>query len=84
MTGDAEQCNLLLIIRNDMKCEVEISLRIMELKKNIRIVDKRRSEELEKPFSRRDRRLLLFLNKESDIYQYALLQLEWALSLIIH
>jgi hypothetical protein len=64
------------------KCKVEISLRLLELNKTLQLLKDRMKEELGKPFGKRDRRLLQFIHKESSVYEFAVAQLEWVLSLI--
>jgi hypothetical protein len=64
-----------------MQNETDISLKIEELKERIVLLRKKKEEELKKPTDKRDRRLLIFLHKESSIYEFAVSQLEWVLAI---
>jgi hypothetical protein len=63
-----------------MRTEFEINERIDTILQNVNLLLKKRNEELEKPFEKRDHRLLIFINKEYNVYNYCLSQLRWLLS----
>jgi hypothetical protein len=63
-----------------MKDVPEIAEKILEMKKYIDKIEARRQEELKKSIEKRDVRLMMFLNRESNVYEFALCQLEWVLS----
>ena len=63
-----------------MKCETEIINRMEELHKNLGLIEEKLKEELGKHFSKRNTRLLWFLDKEKSVWESALQQLQWTLS----
>jgi hypothetical protein len=63
-----------------MRSEIEINERIDAILQNVNLLLKKREEELEKPFEKRDHRLLIFINREYNVYNYCLSQLRWLLS----
>jgi hypothetical protein len=63
-----------------MRSEIEINERINAILQNVNILLKKRDEELEKPFEKRDHRLLVFINREYNVYNYCLSQLQWLFS----
>jgi hypothetical protein len=62
-----------------MRTEAEILLKIEELQHNLAGILERAKEEMRKPYLARDQRLLRFLNREKNVWEYALLQLKWLL-----
>jgi hypothetical protein len=60
-----------------MRTELEISQRIDSLRENILLIDTKIDEELEKNYSKRDYRLLSFLQKERSVWSLAIHHLEW-------
>ncbi|GAA0553891.1 hypothetical protein [Chitinophaga japonensis] len=63
-----------------MRNEAEVIARITELKANLLIVEERIQEELKSHHSKWNFRLLGFLKKEKEIWEFALGQLEWLTS----
>jgi hypothetical protein len=63
-----------------MKEAPEISEKILEMKEYIVKIEARRQQELKKEMYKRDLKLMRFLNRESNVYEYAISQLEWILS----
>jgi hypothetical protein len=64
-----------------MKDETEVLYRIKEFREKIRLIEDRRNKELSKPFRERDDRLLRFLDREYNVYEFSLIQFEWVLSI---
>jgi hypothetical protein len=64
-----------------MKDETEVLSRIKEFREKIRLIEDRRNKELSKPFRERDDRLLRFLDREYNVYEFSLIQFEWVLSI---
>jgi hypothetical protein len=62
-----------------MKSEIEAILRINELKEKIKILECKKKEELNKLYSNRSYRFLVFLNKELSRFELALHELEWVI-----
>jgi hypothetical protein len=63
-----------------MKNELQIVKRIDELRSDLTLLEKTKSDEMGKRFNQRDYRLLKFISKERDRYQFAIDQLEWMLN----
>ncbi|HWK03638.1 MAG TPA: hypothetical protein VNS58_08400 [Puia sp.] len=63
-----------------MKSETEVRARINVLTGTIETIRKKRDEELRKPMSERDHRILVFLSRETTICEFTLAQLQWLLS----
>ncbi len=63
-----------------MKCETEIIDRIEELHNNLQLIEEKLKVEMGKHFSKRNTRLLWFLDKEKSVWEFALQQLQWTLS----
>jgi hypothetical protein len=63
-----------------MRSEIEINQRIDAIQENVNMLIKKRDEEMEKPFEKRDHRLLIFINREYNVYNYSLSQFNWLLS----
>ena len=63
-----------------MKDEGEILFKIKEFKEKIRLIEDKKNKELAKPFRERDGRLLRFLDREHNVYDFSLAQFEWLLS----
>jgi hypothetical protein len=63
-----------------MRTEYEITERINAILENVDTLSKKRDEEMEKPFEKRDHRLLYFINRECNVYSYSLSQLTWLFS----
>ena len=62
-----------------MRSNAEIEDRMADLRNTVSLLNSKKEQEFEKPFGQRDYRLLVFLNKETSVYEFALSQLEWAL-----
>lgn len=60
-----------------MRSEYEINERINVILENLNLLVKKREEEMEKPFEKRDHRLLKFIHRECNVYHYTLSQLRW-------
>jgi hypothetical protein len=63
-----------------MKVEFDISCRIAEMRERIQLLEKKASDEMEKPIHKRDRTLLKFIHREQSVYRYSLSQLEWVMT----
>lgn len=63
-----------------MKTEYQITEKMQELNANLSAIEERLQVELKKHHSKRDFRLLWFLDKERKVWEYALTQLNWILS----
>jgi hypothetical protein len=44
------------------------------------LLEEKKNEELQKPITKRDTRLLTFIDREQKLYDFALAQFEWLLS----
>ena len=62
-----------------MRSNAEIEDRMADLRNTVSHLNSKKEQEFEKPFGQRDYRLLVFLNKETSAYEFALSQLEWLL-----
>lgn len=63
-----------------MKSRQEIIGRIDELRTRILLIEQSIQREMEKEFDQRDYVLLKFLNREQNVYEFGILQIEWILS----
>lgn len=62
-----------------MRKESEILSKMNDFNENLLIIEERINEELKKHYSKRDKNLLLFLNKERCVWEFAIEQMEWLL-----
>jgi hypothetical protein len=62
-----------------MRSKQEISDRQAELEQILVLLQKEHAEELTKPINTRSQPRLLFLYKETSVYEAALSELEWVL-----
>jgi len=62
-----------------MRSNAEIEDRMADLRNTVSLLNSKKEQEIEKPFGQRDYRLLVFLNKETSVYEFAISQLEWLL-----
>lgn len=63
-----------------MRSEAEIHTRTEEIRSNLARILEKTTEEIEKPYNERDYRLLKFLNRERNVWEFALQQMEWLLT----
>lgn len=63
-----------------MRNETEIQAKLNEIRNNLSMVTERAKTEMDKPYPGRDYKLLKFLNREKNVWEYALLQMEWVLA----
>ncbi|MBO9201554.1 MULTISPECIES: hypothetical protein [Niastella] len=63
-----------------MRQETEILEKIEELRTNLNNIVEKADAEMTKPYAKRDLRLLRFLNREKNVWQFALQQMEWLLA----
>ena len=63
-----------------MRSECAINEQIDAILEKLNTLITKRNEEMEKPFGKRDHRLLMFINRECNVYNYSLTQLRWLLS----
>lgn len=63
-----------------MRSETEIHTRTEEIRSNLARILEKTTEEIEKPYNERDYRLLKFLNRERNVWEFALQQMEWLLT----
>jgi|HubBroStandDraft_5_1064220.scaffolds.fasta_scaffold193925_2 hypothetical protein len=63
-----------------MKTEAEMLGRIEEIRKKMEILEEKTREEMSKKFNQRDYRLLRFLDRERNVYEYSLSLMEWIIS----
>lgn len=63
-----------------MRNETELQAKLEEIRINLHLVQEKAKTEMDKPYNRRDYKLLKFLNREKNVWEYALLQMEWVLA----
>ena len=63
-----------------MKAPIDITNHIANLNKSKQLLQEKKNEELQKPITKRDTRLLTFIDREQKLYDFALAQFEWLLS----
>ncbi|SEW42762.1 hypothetical protein SAMN05428988_5398 [Chitinophaga sp. YR573] len=62
-----------------MRKESEIISKIEGFNTNLLIIEERINEELQKHYEKRNKALLLFLNKERCVWEFAVEQMKWML-----
>lgn len=63
-----------------MRSETEVQVRIEEFRNNLNIVLEKAKAEMDKPYITRDYTSLKFLNREKNVWEFALQQMEWVLA----
>lgn len=62
-----------------MRTAAEIIAKMEGFNQSLSLVEERINEELQKHYDKRDKGLLLFLNKERCVWQFAIEQMKWLL-----